>query len=92
MVGDCSLRFNEGDIVKVVERPYLDCPCGWADEMDDYCGMLVTITGASINSRGEQRYYIEEDDGEFVWCENCFEYVDIADIVESDADICILLS
>lgn len=68
-------KFNVGDIVRVVDEPYDDCPFLWVPSMTEYCGKEVTI--ASVGDSGEDLYRIEEDDGYCAWCENCFVPVSI---------------
>lgn len=79
-------RYQKGDIVRVVDEPYDDCPFEWIGEMDDYCGQTATITSATWNEwAGAWGYAIDIDEYCCTWCENCF-IVD-SDIEESDSDI-----
>lgn len=84
-------KFQVGDKVIVVDEPFYSCPFDWADEMDEFCGNEVTIDGFQYfpwcDALG---YFIDEDNGNFTWCENCFA-VPIPDIEESDADISFLI-
>ena len=90
MTREPEAKFKVGDIVRVVDTPYKDCPFVWVDEMTDCCGEEVTITDVfwieSLNAHG---YSISEDCGVSTWCENCF--VQEADIAESDSDISLLI-
>ena len=78
-------KFQKGDIVRIVDIPYLECPFGWVDDMDEYCGIETTIAdvvwGYSHNTYG---YRIRSDTSarKYTWCENCF--VVEADLEESD--------
>ena len=40
-------KFKKGDIVRVVDEPYEDCPFEWIGEMDDYCGQTAVITSVT---------------------------------------------
>lgn len=68
-------KFNVGDIVRVVDEPYNDCPFLWVSEMTEYCGREVTI--AFVDFNGRDLYRIEEDYECCAWCENCFVPVSI---------------
>lgn len=89
MTREPDAKFKVGDIVRVVDTPYKDCPFVWVDEMSDFCGEEVKITDVfwieSLNAHG---YLISEDCGDSTWCENCF--VQESDIEESDEDISVL--
>ena len=78
-------RFNIGDVVRIVDTPYHDCPFTWIDEMSDYCGEETTITDVYWNESSKTHgYSLDCDDGCCTWCENCFEPE--LDIEESDSD------
>lgn len=79
-------RFKKGDIVRVVDEPYEDCPFEWIGEMDDYCGQTAVITSVTWNEwAGAWGYAIDIDEYCCTWCENCF--TEDHDIEESDADV-----
>lgn len=84
-------RFNIGDTVTIVSVPYLKCPFGWVDEMDDYCGWETTITDVYWSDiHNTYGYYVACDDEACSWCEDCFVYNE-AEIEESESSIDILL-
>lgn len=75
--------WNVGDIVRVVDKPYRECPASWVPEMDDACGHEVEITYADmrIKNNGETWQICcckptdpETDMGAFHWnfCSECF--------------------
>ena len=79
-------RFKKGDIVRVVDEPYEDCPFEWIGEMDDCCGKEAVITDTIwVGHRGIWGYYLDIDEYDCTWCENCF--ADDSEIEESDADV-----
>ena len=83
--------FSEGDTVRIVDEPYEYCPFLWVEEMSDWCGEEVTIGSVEWDeARKAHRYYINEDDGDFSWCENCFVHEEI-ELPESDVDISLLM-
>lgn len=76
-------KFKKGDIVRVVDEPYEDCPFEWIGEMDDCCGKEAVITDMIwFGHRGIWGYYLDIDEYDCKWCENCF--VVEPDLVESD--------
>lgn len=85
--------YSVGNIVRIVEKPYSDCPFSWVGAMSAYCGKLATITEVLLElewgNTNEEGYRIDTDDGEFVWCATCFEPIE-ADIQESDANLDVL--
>lgn len=91
MTRESHSRFNVGDVIRIVDTPYHDCPFTWIDEMSDHCGEETTITevywSEAYKSYG---YRLDCDDGCCTWCENCFAMED--DIEESDFDMSALLS
>ena len=69
-------RFREGDVICIKSRDEIDAyinkhnsiPCGWADEMYDYCDQYCTVTEVWERSAGDGfACRIQEDDGEWVW-------------------------
>lgn len=84
--------FNVGDVVRIVETPYNDCPFLWIETMSDMCGNTVTIASVEWNlEHSTHLYRIEEDNGDIAWCQNCFMPIE-ADIPEADGDMALLLS
>lgn len=66
-------EFNIGDVVTVVNEPYKGCPFTWVDPMTSMCGETVIITKKRyIDQYNTYCYSIQEDDGNFSWCGNCF--------------------
>lgn len=85
MTQEPAPKFQVGDIVRVVDTPYEDCPFGWVDGMNRYCGKEVKIDGAIyVKARKMWAYTVRGT--RWSWCENCFE-PPIPDIEESDEDI-----
>ena len=69
-------EFNVGDKVRVVSKPFEDCPFTWTEVMNKYCGATTQITWKEYNTPfNEMCYYIEADGGRFMWCGNCFTLV-----------------
>ena len=85
--------YSVGDIVRIVEKPYSDCPFSWVRAMNAYCGKLATIEEVLLEldwgDTNEEGYRIDTDEGEFVWCATCFEPVE-TDIKESDSNLDVL--
>lgn len=85
--------YRVGDTVRIVDKPYSDCPFSWVGAMSHYCGYNATIEEVLLElewgETNEEGYRIDTDNGEFVWCANCFEPAG-ADIEESDANLEIL--
>lgn len=78
--------YNVGDVVRVVDTPYNDCPFHWIDEMDEYCGKEAKIISACwIEGHKAYGYAIDIDEYGCTWCENCFAVE--SDIEESGSDI-----
>lgn len=77
--------FHVGDTAYVVSTPYLDCPYGWVDGMNRYCGREVKIDGA-IYAKARKMWAYTIRGAQWNWCENCFERP-APDIEESDEDI-----
>lgn len=75
-------KFDVGDRVVIVDRPFIDCPFVWVDEMNRLCGKEAIVRHASWdNLRNTHVYKIV--DSEYAWCENCF--IPIAE--EQDFDV-----
>lgn len=89
MDGEYESKYNIGDVVKVVDVPYMDCPFSWADEMTEYCGQELTIVEVRWISHRKTYGYTLDGVFDFVWCEGCFESCS-TEIEESDADLSIL--
>ena len=78
-------KYQIGDVVRVVDTPYKDCPFGWVGDMDECCSREATIEYVYWdNGRNIYGYIIDIDDYNCIWCENCF-IVD-QDLEESDLD------
>lgn len=86
--------YRVGDKVRIVDKPYADCPFSWVGAMNRYCGHCATIEEVLLElewgATNEEGYRIDTDEGEFVWCATCFEPVD-EDIEESDVNLEVLL-
>lgn len=78
-------KYHVGDIVTITE--FTDCPFGWDDwGMDDFVDEEATITHIAWNAdHRTYEYYVDVDDGDYMWCENCF--VPAPDIAESEMSI-----
>lgn len=68
-------KFYVGQRVKVVDEPYYPCEYIWVESMTAYCGKDVTIVRVMEEYGVGDGYWIAEDDGNCVWCENCFEEI-----------------
>lgn len=80
-------EFGVGDIVTVVDEPYLDCPFIWGDSMDKYLGVSAVIVSKDWSEgKKEYRYNIDVDGGKHIWCGNCFRAESDFDVAE-DSDI-----
>lgn len=67
-----SHKYNAGDIVRIVDKPYYECPFTWVEPMSVFCGQVTTIRGVHWSNRlGCWSYYLDADDGMYSWCENC---------------------
>lgn len=81
--------FNVGDVVQIVDTPYMACPFSWVDGMDEFCVRYVQIVSVIWSCvQSCYCYHIDADNGRFAWCENCF--VADADLEESGCDVDIL--
>lgn len=72
-----SPTYHVGDIVRVVDKPYMRCPFEWINWMDKYCGREVKILKAYWNDRYKTYVYkIGTVDGVersvCAFCVNCF--------------------
>lgn len=69
-----------GDVVTVVINPYEKCPFTWVSEMTAMCGHTATIIEKEFYSNEDTYgYRIQEDDGNCIWCGNCFLPLDNPD-------------
>lgn len=76
-------EWNVGDVVRVVDEPYRECPFSWVDTMDEYCSREAMIRSKSFSTGYNTfRYEIDLDYGTHSWCGNCFE----TDVEEDEAD------
>lgn len=80
--------FNIGDTVRVVSRPYLQCPLSWVSDMNAYCGREMKVSNV-VYDKHRKLWIYSLSNCMWNWCENCFE-PPIADIEESDEDISVL--
>lgn len=62
-------EFFVGDKVRVVDKPYTDCPFTWVSDMTTMCGKTATITSKN-QSHGTYAYTISGST--WTWCGNCF--------------------
>lgn len=78
-------KYHVGDTVIIQE--FSECPFGWDDwGMDDYVGEEAVIQDIQWSDLDRAYvYYIDIDDREYMWCENCF--IPVLDIDESDMSI-----
>lgn len=82
-------KYEVGQVVHIVETPRdgrdgtQECPVGWADEMDDYCGERAEI----VEVRNSGAYHIDIDGQEYLWSADCFQesYGEYVDTTEQDA-------
>lgn len=67
-------KFNVGDEVVVTEG-VRDCIHGTNSDMIDMIGQIVHIADIlDDDGCGYVEYEIEEDNGDYSWCDRCFEY------------------
>ena len=72
--GDRLAKFCVGDEV-IVSEGVRDCIHGIGPRMISMIGKPVHITDIlDDDGCGYVEYEIEEDGGEFLWCDRCFEY------------------
>lgn len=82
-------RFQIGDVVRIVDTPYAECPFTWVDEMTEFCGKEAVVIDVCWYDRyNAYGYCLDTEDCYCTWCENCFQ-ID-AEIEESDIDLSIL--
>lgn len=67
-----SPEFQVGEVVRVVDEPYKDCPFSWVNNMDEWCGRRVEILDRHWSSWYD--CYAYEIEREYCWsfCGNCF--------------------
>lgn len=84
--------YKVGDVVQIVDKPYLKCPCTWVRTMDKYCGRIATITEVVLElpwgTAKEEAYRIDVDSRKHAWCANCFIFE--PDLEESVIDPSVL--
>ena len=67
-------EYNIGDMVRIVSKPYKECPFTWVSSMDNYCGMEAEITDKRYSAAyGQYKYSVNVDGNRFGLCGNCFE-------------------
>lgn len=64
-------EFFVGDTVRVVDKPYTDCPFTWVSDMTKMCGKIVTITRKEKDTNKGTPYYNIRG-SQWNWCGNCF--------------------
>ena len=73
--GDRLAKFCVGDEV-IVSEGVRDCIHGADPEMIEMIGQIVHITDIlDDDGCGYVEYEIAEDNGDFMWCDRCFEYL-----------------
>lgn len=84
------MRYNVGD--RVVVRENLrgavrrDITPGVNSEMESLEGRVCTISFVYENSAGWVRYYLKEDEEEYVWCSEFFEPVEPIEFETASGD------
>lgn len=67
--------YQVGDVVRVVDTPYRECPFTWASYMDHYCGCEYTVRSVDYSwYRKTYKYTLEKDGGHVIniaWCSGC---------------------
>lgn len=68
--------YQAGDVVRVVDTPYLECPFTWVSFMDKYCGCECTVRWAEYSWIHHTYKYCLEQDGDdvingIIWCSGC---------------------
>lgn len=71
------MEFFEGNVVRIVEKPYEECLYGWAPGMDDFCGKEYKIQKKEWNEGYKAYVYMLSDlagvPQSYYWHEDCFE-------------------
>lgn len=83
------MEYEVGDLVRVVDEPYWQCPFNWVDDMTRCCGKTFKISGKFFDE--ERGFYYHLDGVGWNWCESCLrpayqdpEIPDISDEVLGD--------
>lgn len=68
--------YQVGDVVRVVDTPYLECPFTWIPYMDKYCGCECTVRGVEYSwVKRTYKYHLEQDADDIIggitWCSGC---------------------
>lgn len=79
--------FNVGDVVKIVDTPFYECPFGWVGSMTSVCGRECTITEVGWHPSKRHHYYRTNRLPNIMWCKDCLEEIDQTNLEESDFDI-----
>lgn len=67
-----SPKYEPGQKLWIKNEATTNSSLGWIDEMYDYLGERVTITGVFDNWEGTFGYFISEDSGDHLWDEAIF--------------------
>ena len=69
-------EWNVGDVVRIVDAPYEECPFTWVGTMNKYCSRGASICKKRFSEQyNTYQYIIDIDDGDHYWCGNCFKAV-----------------
>lgn len=68
--------YQVGDVVRVVDTPYLECPFTWVGHMDQYCGCECTVREVGYSWLNKTYKYCLERNGDNIlshikWCSGC---------------------
>ena len=67
-----SPKYNPGQQLWIKNEATKTSVLGWIEEMDEYLGELVTITGVFDTFEDVYGYFIAEDNGNHLWDEEMF--------------------
>lgn len=74
--------YHVGEVVRVVDRPYNQCPFWWTPGMNKYCGATTEIKKVPWSeSRGCYEYKVFGC-GNYSFCKNCFAPQEEEDDIE----------
>lgn len=83
-------KFRAGDHIRIVSVS--NCSYGSNDEMLECLNSEGTVVSSEWDAvRNIYAYRLDIDYRRFLWCDNCLELAQTADIEESDASLDILL-
>lgn len=68
--------YQVGDVVRVVDTPYLECPFTWVSYMNKYCGCECTVRGVDYSwTHKTYKYRLEQGGDDIIkdilWCSGC---------------------